>query len=76
MKIEEIKAAKEMHYREVKYICRRYADNEIVYAHTFIDDIISCFTDTRDKELNLLIEKLTKINNRIKELDKYIGDQR
>ncbi len=74
MNKEEIKAAKEMHYQKVKNICRRYADNEVVYAHTFIEDIVSVFCDMRPKELHLLIEELTKIENRIKELNKVLGD--
>lgn len=72
MKIEEIKAAKEVHYKKAKDICRRYADNEMVYSHTFVEQIVDVFIDTRPKELHLLIEELTKLEKRINELDKYV----
>lgn len=73
MNIDEIKAAKEIHYRKAKEICRRYYENEIVYSHTFMEQVIDVFVDTRPKELHLLIGELKKIESRIKELDKYLG---
>ena len=72
MNIEEIKALQEIHYRKAKEICYRYYDNEIVYKHTFIDDLIdglTPFIDKRPEQLHLLIEELQKIENRIKELE-------
>lgn len=66
---EELRALKEVSYKKAKDICKRYYENEIVYAYTFLQEINNLFVDTRPKELHLLIEELQKIENRINEID-------
>ena len=66
---EELRAIKEVNYEKAKKICRRYYENEIVYAHTFLEEISTLFVDTRHRELHLLIEELKKIENRINEIN-------
>lgn len=70
---EEIKALKEVHYRNIKDMCFNYYDNEICIKHTFIDDIGNAlipFEDRRLKEINKLIDNFIKERDRIVEIDK------
>lgn len=78
---EEIKAMKEVHYRNIKSMCYNYQDQEICYKHTFIEEIVnnlkdvsnSAFNLTKDNrliEINYLIDNLIKERDRIIELDK------
>lgn len=78
---EEIKAMKEVHYRNIKSMCYNYQDKETCYKFTFIEETIKNLTDvltsafnlTKDNRLiaiNNLIDNLIKERDRIIEIDK------
>ena len=73
---EEIKALKEVHYKNIKDMCKNYAENEITIKYTFVEDLVNCLTPFEDRriiEINRLIEKFIKERDRIIEIDK-MGD--
>jgi len=73
MSKEEIKALKEVHYRNIKDMCFNYYDNEICTKHTFITDLSNAlipFEDRRLKEINKLIDNFIKERDRIIEIGK------
>ena len=73
---EEIKAMKEVHYRNIKSMCYNYQDQETCYKLTPINmsnvfpNIIKLTKDNRLIEINKLIDNLIKERDRIIELDK------
>ena len=76
MNKEEIKALKEVRYKNIKDMCRNYAENEITIKHTFVEDLVNCLTPFEDRriiEINRLIEEFIKERDRIIEIDK-MGD--
>ena len=76
MNKEEIKALKEVHYKNIKDMCKNYAENEITIKYTFVEDLVNYLTPFEDRriiEINRLIEKFIKERDRIIEIDK-MGD--
>ena len=76
MNKEEIEELKEFHYKNIKDMCRNYAENEITIKHTLVEDLVNClkpFEDRRIIEINRLIEEFIKERDRIIEIDK-MGD--
>lgn len=76
MNKEEIKALKEVHYKNIKDMCKNYADNEITIKYTFVEDIVNVlipFEDRRLIEINKLIDNFIKERDRIVEIDN-LGD--
>lgn len=73
MNKEEVKALKEVHYRNIKDMCFNYYNNEICIKYTFIEklanDLIP-YEDRRLIEINRLIDNFIKERDRIVEIDK------
>ena len=53
---EEIKAMKEVHYRNIKSMCYNYQDKETCYKFTFIEETIKNLTDVLTSAFNLTKE--------------------
>lgn len=69
MNLKEITTLKEAYFKEAKSLCNEYYNNEFRYKFNIIEQLKNSIIDSRLQKLDFLIEELTKISERIKELD-------